>query len=131
MNEPAPRSLHIITAILLVAFVFLCVLFVQEYNRVRRIDEINSYKSIIDNMRHHKALTQEDVHIIESWMTFRYLNVIFNIPSDYLRDALQITDTRYPNLTIGRLAKDTSQDPAVFAEHVRTAVTHYFSITAL
>jgi len=42
---------------------------------------------------------------IRSWMTFRYLNLVFHLPTNYLQASLNITDRRYPNLSIATLAK--------------------------
>lgn len=41
---------------------------------------------------------------IQNWMTFRYINMLFNLPSDYLRTNLNISNNHYPNLTISSWA---------------------------
>lgn len=40
---------------------------------------------------------------IQPWMTYRYVNTIFGLPSHYVSQKLGITDSRYPNLVIGTL----------------------------
>lgn len=42
---------------------------------------------------------------IKSWMTFRYVNLVFHLPEDYLKSSLNISDSHYPNLTIDSVAK--------------------------
>ena len=46
-----------------------------------------------------------DVSQIRGWMTFRYINLVFNLQPDYLKNSLDITDKRYPNVSINSLAK--------------------------
>lgn len=41
---------------------------------------------------------------IESWMTFQYVNFIFNLPPEYLKHRLGVEDERYPKVRIGRYA---------------------------
>lgn len=40
------------------------------------------------------------VDYIREWMTFDYINKVFNLPSDYLKNQLGITDARYPRITV-------------------------------
>jgi len=47
---------------------------------------------------------------IRGWMTFRYINTVFRLPADYLKNGLNITDPRYPNLSIDSLAKAQKTD---------------------
>lgn len=42
---------------------------------------------------------------IESWMTFKYVNVVFALSDDVLKDSLKIEDKKYPNVPIGKYAK--------------------------
>jgi hypothetical protein len=61
----------------------------------------------------HHMLT---VNAIQPWMTFNYLNVVFNLPVQYLQTTLSITDPHYPNIRIGSYLQDTQQ-----------AITHYMT----
>lgn len=49
--------------------------------------------------------TAPDPERIEAWMTFKYVNVVFGLPDDVLRDALKIEDPKYPNVPIGKYSK--------------------------
>jgi hypothetical protein len=42
---------------------------------------------------------------IQLWMTFDYLNKVFSLPPDYLIKSLEITDARYPNLSLTQYAR--------------------------
>jgi len=62
---------------------------------------------------------------IQDWMTFSYLNYIFNLPLDYLASALSIHDSRYPNLTVGAYIKAKNLNTADFLKQVRGFVSQY------
>jgi len=62
---------------------------------------------------------------IRSWMTFKYINVAFNLPQDFLQATLKITDKQYPNLTIDSLAKEQKQTSAAVLQKVTLAVQSY------
>lgn len=38
-------------------------------------------------------------------MTFRYVNVVFGLHDDVLKNALGIEDSKYPNVPIGKYSK--------------------------
>ncbi len=62
---------------------------------------------------------------IEPWMTFNYINILFNLPSDYLRDRLAIKDERYPNLEIRRFAKEQVIEQDFLIKLITTAIDQY------
>lgn len=62
---------------------------------------------------------------IDSWMTFDYLNKIFNLPPDYLKTSLNITDSRYPFLTISRLAREQKQNTTGTLSIVEQAISNH------
>jgi hypothetical protein len=57
--------------------------------------------------RMHPPLTASDVNVIQSWMTFDYVNHIFALPPDMLKTALSITDPRYPRMPVATLLQRT------------------------
>lgn len=63
--------------------------------------------------------------LIESWMTFDYLNHIFALPPEYLKNTLSISDTRYPKLTLHSYAKRNSIAENAFLSEVKDAVTKH------
>lgn len=68
------------------------------------------------------AISASDADYIDSWMTFRYINFIFNLPENYLKDKFGIEDKQYPNLTLDRYAKHNNKDETLFIEEVRQTV---------
>ena len=79
---------------------------------------------------HHLDDHNPDVNDIDTWMTFDYLNTVFKLPPKYLQHALAITDPSYPNIHIGRFAKDSHQTLAAALAQVRAAIQAYGSGTA-
>jgi hypothetical protein len=82
------------------------------------------YRSI---HRFHPALT--DVSRIEAWMTFDYVGASFHVPPSALKASLDITDPRYPHISLSRSAKDADTDPAVYVGEVQDAVSAYLAST--
>jgi len=62
---------------------------------------------------------------IRGWMTFRYVNLEFNLPSGYLKSALKITDSRYPNLSLDSLAKQQNISSASLIAKTVNSVKSY------
>lgn len=62
---------------------------------------------------------------IQVWMTFSYVNRIFNLPADYLSTALALQDSRYPNITISQYAKTKNLNDADFLKQVQDSVNQY------
>lgn len=67
----------------------------------------------------HATSTPPTVDSIQGWMTFEYLNRVFLLPPEYMKDQLSITDTHYPKLTVDHLAKTMGTDPATLLEQVK------------
>ncbi len=53
--------------------------------------------------------------VLRPWMTFEYVNRVFGLPPEVLKDALHIADPKYPKLTIASFARKAgiSADAAV------------------
>ncbi|MEI6660135.1 MAG: hypothetical protein WCK91_01790 [bacterium] len=117
---------RIIIGVLIALLLFLCWLLVKEYNHVRKIEDINSYKDLVENLRHKVPLSEKDVDIVMPWMTFNYLNSIFKLPAGYLKDNLNISNTRYPNVSISKYVKLAKIDQGVFIDSVKSSIAVYF-----
>lgn len=52
-----------------------------------------------------KALTNTDVDQLKPWATFAFVNKVFELPPRYLENALLISDTAYPDISIEELAR--------------------------
>ena len=70
-----------------------------------------SYHSGELNIHHRNQGTlSSQINGINTWMTFDYVNVVFKLPPNYLKDGLAITDSRYPNIRIDRYAKEKGEN---------------------
>ncbi len=127
MHQEAPRAVKIIAFALVVVFVFLCVMLVRQFEHARRMHQIDSYKTLVNKLRDKAPLDVSDVSIIQSWMTFSYIDTIFNLPPTYLQTTLAVTDTHYPRISLGRYAKSQNVSEADFVERVKAAVTSYLT----
>ena len=67
------------------------------------------------------------VENIMNWMTFDYINRSFNLPPEYLKGKLNITDKKYPNITIDSWIKKTHQDSNKFLENIKSAINDYLT----
>ena len=79
---------------------------------------------------HHQKFpkTASDVDSIQTWMTFDYMNRIFILPPNYLKTKLEITDTRYPRLTLQRFLKENQTGKTVASlSEIQNAVRDYFT----
>lgn len=43
--------------------------------------------------------------VLRPWMTFEYVNRVFGLPPEALREVLRIADPKYPKLTIASFAR--------------------------
>ncbi len=111
------RELIIILPIVGLSIIFL-VLLVKDVQTVHRTGVLR---------RNIRTVTILDVGNIQSWMTFHYINTIFNIPEVYLKDFYQIADSRYPNLTIKRYVKDNKLNELEVLATLKQSVRDYLT----
>jgi hypothetical protein len=78
----------------------------------------------------YRPVTVSDVMYISPWMTFDYINKLFDLPQDYLKDSLQIVDTKYPFLTIGDYTKKANTNTAVAIQTIRFDVKKYVTASS-
>lgn len=69
----------------------------------------------------------KDIESIDSWMTFQYINLIFNLPDDYLKKQLGIQEKKYPNIPIGKYVKNNKLDKMLFIKNLKEAVHAYLT----
>ena len=117
----------IILLILFLVLVVLVGLLFEQYRQIRDSGIISAQKLQFENLVSKKTLTSDDAVYLDPWMTFNYINVSFKLPADYLKNALNISDSSYPNITIYKYAKTIGSTGNIFIENVRNAVKQYFS----
>ncbi len=126
MNERRiPWYISILSATLLILLFVLCIFFVREYRHAQQVREINSYRTVVNTIRRTHPLTLFEVGVIEPWMTFRYINTLFNLPQDYLRTTLSISEKKYPNIAIGKYARNKKINAVIFERSVKARVEEY------
>jgi hypothetical protein len=87
-----------------------------------------SHTSISDLLLKNKQTNKtsiQDIEYIDIWMTFGYINFIFNLPENYLKEVLHIDNTHYPNFPIGRYIKDKKLDKDTFIQELKDRVREY------
>jgi hypothetical protein len=101
---------------------------IRQYLRIRRANIVAEYKQAISQKisQYHSKLTDKNTDLISGWMTFDYINKIFALPTDYLKNSLVISNTHYPWIPVSRYAKDSKLDETLFTAKVRKTVANYF-----
>ena len=116
---------------LFIVIVSLAVLFLRDLRLLRRHNAFavvrEEMRVFLDGRESRAALTEKDIDSVKPWMTFDYLNRIFLLPPGYLKNALRISDRRYPDLALAKEAKKNRMHPAAYAERVKNAIREYFN----
>ena len=71
--------------------------------------------------------TPPSVESLEEWMTLNYINKLFNLPPDYLKLALAVSDVSYPNITISKLSAEKNESADAYVATVKEAVKSYLN----
>lgn len=118
-----------ITAALFITIAILLIMVCSFVGDVRRLhrNSVFVYPSLIRRFFHvqQKPAPLSNVNLIWEWMTFGYINKSFNLPSDYLKTKLNISDSTYPNVTISKIAKEQNLATSAYIENVKNAVGAY------
>ena len=129
LSQKPDHERHLIEwliAVLGILLIILLFFFVRQYQTLRRESIISARESwLMTALKNHHHLTSTDASVIRSWMTFDYLNKLFDVPPEYFKTQLSITDPTYPKLTIGKFAKDIGQPSSSTLAGVQGAVRHY------
>lgn len=113
-------------AILLGILAYLAFILVVQYRYIAREQAAHGKRVQISNFRKHRALTIQDISLIESWMTFDYIATAFRVPATFLQTSLNIIDPKYPRVTLYRYAKTHGLDPGEFTLNVIDTVGKFF-----
>ena len=127
-RQPLSQRIKIAIVLLGLVLVVLFVLLARQYLTLRRENIINQRElSLSTFVQKHGPLDVGQVGVIRSWMTFDYINRIFGLPKGYLATQLNISDPRYPNITLGNYASANTVDAAETVLSVQSAVAKYFN----
>jgi hypothetical protein len=127
-QQPLSQRIKITLIVLGVLLVVLFVLLVRDYLALRRTDAINRRElSLSAFVQKNGPLNASEVGAIRSWMTFDYINKIFALPKDYLKDQLHISDPRYPNIALSSYASENKIATTEAVNDIEGAIVHYFN----
>jgi hypothetical protein len=116
---------------LVVILVLLGVALGVGYHALYRARVISFQQAWLSALEHRKTpLGASDVDAIRPWMTFDYINKLFNIPPGYLQTDLMISDPHYPQLTISGYAHNTDVDVNAVMLQTEMALSNYLNNTA-
>ena len=121
-----PLMLAIIAlSIILLIFSFVLIKNLHAVSREEVFIQHRNVAGILFNRQKSGAITVADVSYIDYWMTFRYINTIFKLPDNYLKDYLSIANKTYPNISLGKYASLNKIERTMFIAKVKQAVGAY------
>ncbi len=121
--------LKYVIAVLGIILVVLCFALYREYRTLRRSQIMRDHTSFLNTLRGRGPLSPENSGIIQGWMTFDYINRIFNLQPYYLKTKLGISDPHYPRVSLNRCASNQHITATVFLAVVQNAVRTYSTST--
>lgn len=116
-----PKNIKIIILILLCFTSF--VIFVSTFKQLYNKGDLRVDYDFKNKQKHFPRTI--DIKAVSAWMTFDYLNVIFKLNPNYLRETLAINDPRYPNVRIGHYIKYNHLNEATFLGGLEQAISNY------
>lgn len=120
------RSIKTALIVLGVILVLLCLFLAINYFSLRRANIINTRElSLSAFVQKHGPLTADETGMLRSWMTFAYINKLFALPPDFLKNSFNITDVSYPNITVSHYIDSRHLDTATFMISLETAIGNY------
>jgi hypothetical protein len=122
--------IKLIIAVLAVVLAILFFALYREYRILHWSEIMQSHQSFLNALRSRGPLTPQEADVIQPWITFDYINKIFNLPPDYLRTSLNISDPHYPRITLSRYAAANHTSTNAILDSVKNAVNNYPTSTA-
>jgi hypothetical protein len=130
MPQKPNNERHLVDWILAALGIILAILLfslVRQYQTLRR-ENTPTLRQLwpINTPRNNVSrLAPNNADFIRSWMTFDYVDKLFDLPPDYLKAKLSISDAAYPKITINKFAKDIRQNSSSTLVEVQNAVRQY------
>lgn len=106
------RVILVVLLLLMLVLVALGVSAFREYRIVRPVQHGLSRAQWIAALEGNRPAAATQTDAIRAWMTFEYLNRIFDLSPDMLKTGLSITDKRYPKITIATYAANAGLSAA-------------------
>ena len=116
---------------LAILLLVLCFFLVREYAALRRAQIISARELQLSALfKAHGPLPASDITVIRPWMTFDYINKLFNIPPDYLKNTLSIGDPSYPQLSLYGYANHQHVNVTIVVSDVESSTRAYVTATS-
>ena len=113
--------------VLLIAFLALALHWLTvDYRRLRLGRSRDGY-----DRSHQQVPSITEVDHIQEWMTFNYVNKVFDLPPDYLKTQLNVTSTKYPATTIRSAHGRDKETGEIYLEKVKRSVREYLLLQTL
>ncbi len=123
------RYSEVILGVLVIVLLLLSYSFWHQIRFISRAQTMSAGRFEFFTLKHGGVLTANDAAYIEPWMTFDFVSVVFKVPAAYLQSRLQISDSRYPRVTISRYSRSANLDVNSVTIKVRDAVRAYLTAT--
>lgn len=91
-------------------------LFLKQFNHLKNNDKFHTRQA---------RIVLIDVSKIQNWMTFDYINRSFSLPQDYLKNEFNITDIKYPRITLTKEALNKKENIDIFSAEIKNVVQKY------
>jgi hypothetical protein len=119
-------SNHVKRILVLLGFLVIVVIIVSVIyhfsSKTRRFWNVHVIQTYQDS---HGNLPVSESRLIASWMSFDYINKLYDLPSDYLKNKLSISDVKYPNISIRAYVRSGHIDEVIFLKQVQDSVSQY------
>jgi hypothetical protein len=130
-NQKLRKWLIGILTALVVILIFLILLVIHDYRRARTVDQAQTTQSALSAERKTTGpLSKVEVGDITGWMTFDYVNYLFNLPPAYLKSAGPVNSSLYPHLSLNSFARHSNQSRSAVVTEIQNAVTAYLSASS-
>lgn len=125
-NRKVKKYILWVLVVLAVVLVVLVIFLITQFRSLYRHQILNAWESrISQTLQRYAPFPTNDAGVIRYWMTFDYINKLFELPPNYLKMKLSITDSRYPRLTIYSYAKSENLNQTVFLGEIVNSVREY------
>ena len=111
--------------ILLALLAVLCGLLLHQYKTLRDQQILGGPIHWLTALHGATSTPMTDPNFIQSWMTYDYVDHIYDLPADYLRMTLHIADGHYPRVSIAESAEAQQMTIAAMTAEVRKAIGDY------
>ncbi len=132
MDKIKKHKDKILVTLLVVSFswaILSAFMFFSDYERLHRGGFLPGPHSWGPQTRNHVP-SEKDVERLKPWVTFAFVNKVFKLPPEFLKEALHITDTKYPNLTVEAVAKSQHVDSAILLQTLKTTLSARMLLSA-